>query len=89
LHSSKNTLAIYSKECDSKVSKVDTTVSTTAVNAPPTTTLPDFQSMSIEEQNDLIEVFCDAAKSGNLAKLKEYISKGIDKEVKGNFGYTA
>ena len=41
-----------------------------------------------EKQNNE-RAFLEAAKVGNLCKLKEFITKGIDKEAKNNQGYTA
>ena len=42
-----------------------------------------------DEKRNNERAFLEAAKVGNLCKLKEFITKGIDKEAKNNQGYTA
>jgi ankyrin repeat protein len=47
------------------------------------------ESMPSEDKEKRIEDFLDAAKQGNLDKVKTYVNSGIDKEAKSNRGYTS
>lgn len=47
------------------------------------------ESMTSEDKEKRIEDFLDAAKQGNLDKVKTHVNSGIDKEAKSNRGYTS
>ena len=47
------------------------------------------ESMTSEDKEKRIEEFLDAAKQGNLDKVKTHVNSGIDKEAKSNRGYTS